>query len=68
MNAQSLRFSNGVRLSHSEASLATEKFCRDVAAGKLIINGMTVLFANADITIRGLSQKPASTLKILKGT
>ena len=65
MNRQTLTFSNGIKLSHSEASLRTEKFCKDVMRGKLIIEGMTVMFSNPEITIKGISSNPASTKRIL---
>lgn len=44
MLPQTLKFSNGVKLTHSEASRSVEKYCKAVESGKIVIEGMTAKF------------------------
>lgn len=65
--ATMLCFDNGTKVSHSEDSKSLERYYSRFLKGQVEIPGLNVRIWNSDIEIEGISQRPASTLKILKG-
>lgn len=67
ITGQTVKFSNGTAVSHSESSKACQNYVNKVASGKIVIPGMTAVFESDGTKIEGIQRHARKTVAKLRG-